>query len=328
MEHLSIAELLDALPPELLSRVWATLIPRDLARVGSICRHWNALEIQHRQMLWRGLVLQRWPVRGKSPAFTAMGVCWRTRFQLLRAEEPMPEEPEVPEIDEEPDYRVLLARLNTQYKFFLTLTLGGVTAVSKACLGFDRECLMKVRSPPSNSQLSDMGTQIYANGFSEADAATLDFVTHGAPAIECYVQRTDGKVATLFYLAAAEQPYLDNSRLTPYVRDADAPPNSDHPEGGWRRTKEFMNGEDAFATPKWVSETATRTFDDFEALRGHHDVLYVESMWYPERNSQAVFVAGLERGLQDEVPDFDDYNRRPIAVHEMDSVLRQHLEWA
>jgi hypothetical protein len=291
--------LLSDLPPELLARLWDFFTAKDLGQACSSCRAWAALELDHRQDLWRGLVMQRWPVKGTSVAFAAMGVCWRARYQLLHAECPEPAG------DEDPlDVRALLARINAEYTFVMTLTLGGTAIVSTACLELEVDDADEV----SNDDLLETGVQLNAYPFPEAQAATLDFDEH-APSLECFVQRADGKVAILFRLAS-ETPWR---KVTPSSHAPDVAPY-------------YSCVHEASAPLAWIKRIQRRTLEDYDTHE-EDDVLHAEFEWNAANlyGEVANLYATLRRGLAEDSEYFD--GREGVAVHDMQDVLSQHLVW-
>ena len=212
---------------------------RHLNRACKTCKRWARVEAENRQALWRPLVLFYWPVDGISPAFAAMGVCWRARYQLL-LETDRPTDTDFEQIVQVVwskrfvgDVRARLAKINSQFTFFVTLRLGDTTILSKARLDFDEHMLCQtVEDPdaPTNDELVGMGTQITADAFAEADATALDFARYATVSkvwsVECFVQRADGKVARLLKFES-ERLWRDNlaeGNQHEYVRDEEAPP--------------------------------------------------------------------------------------------------------
>jgi hypothetical protein len=255
-----------------------------------------------------------------------MGVCWRSRFQLLRSAEVQ----QAPPIDEKFNVSGALEKINAQFIFFISLTLGGTTISSKATLTFDESQLEEMEfddpNAPSDDELFEIGTQLTADAFTEADAASLNFVHH-TPAVDCFVQRrADGKVAALFSVSSTEPWYnnLDEHRQSVHVEDPSAPPNEHHPEGGWRPARQYIG--ESIATPAWVRETETRTVEEFDEPDMPHDVLSVDWTWTFERHpGWGALVGTIARSLPENSDFFNGFEG--VTVLEMQNVLRRHLDW-
>ena len=319
------------LPLDLLARVFRYLRKRTfLNRACKTCRRWAAVEAENRQALWQPLVEWYWPVESNSPAFAVMGVCWRARYQLLLAESKQLL------IADDPSVRENLAKVNAKYTFFVTLTLGNVTVVSKARLDFDEneygQAEFEDPDDPTNDELLEMGTQITADAFTEADAATLDFASH-APSVECFVQRKDGKVATLFRLASAK-PWRDNAaegNQHRWVADPEAPPCPGRffkPEGGWRPAREWDScvDDNNEASPAWIVHTQDEREVDDDDETCPDDVLHVHFTWSLEDTpSWGMLYFALTRAVPEDSDWFNGF--ASIPVDEVHKVLRENLVW-
>ena len=197
-----------------------------------------------------------------SPAFAAMGVCWRTRYRLLYHSL-------LAENDHELQVAERLAKINEKYTFYFTLTLGSTSVLSTAHLEFDEneysEAEANSSSPdaePSNDQLLEVGTQLRADSFA-ANAAALEFVVH-KPYVECYVKRADGKVAVLFR-AGSGQTWVDNAdegEDAVFVSEPGEPPTEHDPERDMRAARMFVGECDTRGClrPQWITRTQKHSF--------------------------------------------------------------------